>query len=67
MSRGQSGRVVIEIDPQLKREVYTILASEGLTLREWFIREASAFVSRSEQPLLPLRGVERPSRKRQAS
>ena len=66
MPRGQSGRVVIEMDPDFKRQVYVSLAREGLTLREWFIREASAFIGNSEQPMLPIKGVERVSRERRA-
>jgi antitoxin component of RelBE/YafQ-DinJ toxin-antitoxin module len=53
MSIGSSGRIVIEIDPELKRELYSVLTREGLTLKDWFVRNAAGFVAESSQ--LPLR------------
>lgn len=44
MPRSPSGRVVVEIDPELKAELYSVLALERLTLRAWLTREASAYV-----------------------
>ena len=44
MARGESGRVVIEIDPALKRELYAVLSQEGKTLKDWFIMRAEFFV-----------------------
>lgn len=38
MVQGASGRVVIEIEPHLKRQLYSTLAAQGMTLKEWFIR-----------------------------
>lgn len=37
MPVGQSGRIVIEIDPELKQELYSSLEDEGLTLKQWFL------------------------------
>jgi hypothetical protein len=37
MPVGPSGRVVIEIDPELKQELYTSLEAEGLSLKHWFL------------------------------
>ena len=53
VSIGNSGRVVIEIDPELKRELYSVLTREGLTLKDWFVKHAIGFVAESSQ--LPLR------------
>lgn len=53
VSIGNSGRVVIEIDPELKRELYSVLMREGLTLKDWFIQHAVGFVAEASQ--LPLR------------
>jgi hypothetical protein len=53
MSIGSSGRIVIEIDPELKRELYSVLTREGLTLKDWFVRHAAGFVAEASQ--LPLR------------
>lgn len=52
MSRGTSGRVVVEIDPQLKRELYAELIREGRTLKDWFIDRAERYVESRRQPAL---------------
>jgi hypothetical protein len=44
MSIGLSGRVVVEIDPQLKRHLYSRLTREGQTLKDWFVRCADAYI-----------------------
>jgi hypothetical protein len=54
MPKGQSGRVVIEIDPALKRRLYSALAAESITLKAWFIETAHNFLQDREQPRLPL-------------
>ena len=54
MAKGQSGRVVIELDPQLKRDLYSALASDGSTLKAWFIRVAETYLTERQQPRLPL-------------
>lgn len=52
MARGSSGRVVVEIDPQLKRRLYAALAAESLTLKDWFTQRAEEQVADREQPSL---------------
>ncbi len=52
MSRGTSGRVVIEIEPALKRELYAELIRDGQTLKQWFIARAEEFVRERRQPSL---------------
>ena len=37
MAIGESGRIVLEINPELKRRLYSTLALENKTLKEWFI------------------------------
>lgn len=44
MARGRSGRVVIEVDPALKRDLYVALATEEATLKDWFIQQAQAYL-----------------------
>jgi len=44
MARGKSGRIVIEIDPKLKRELYLKLEEKQRTLKEWFVAEANEIV-----------------------
>ena len=49
MAKGSSGRVVIVVDPGLKRELYVELARRGLTLKAWFIDQATRFLKTSHQ------------------
>ena len=48
MVKGDSGRIVIEIDPALKEDIYLRLKKDGMTLKEWFLKEASDYLSDSE-------------------
>lgn len=45
MSRGNSGRIVIEIDPQVKHSLYLALASDGSTLKDWFLSHTTAYLT----------------------
>lgn len=52
MSVGSSGRIVIEVDTDFKKMLYATLEKDNLTLKEWFIRNASAYLKDVEQPSL---------------
>jgi len=52
MARGKSGRVVLEIDPELKRQLYASLESRQETMKEWFIKEAEGLIYGDKQPSL---------------
>lgn len=52
MAIGESGRIVIEIDPELKRRLYSALALENKTLKEWFIALALQHINTQQQPSL---------------
>ena len=52
MAHGNSGRIVIDVDPAYKKELYTALTGAGLTLKDWFLRESQAFCEEQRQPLL---------------
>jgi hypothetical protein len=52
MSIGSSGRIVIEVDTDLKKMLYSNLERENLTLKEWFIRNATSYLKQVEQPSL---------------
>lgn len=52
MARGDSGRIVVEVDPALKRAVYVELARQGLTLKAWFTTQAERLVAHGAQPEL---------------
>ncbi len=57
MSIGSSGRIVIEVEPDVKRQLYAALAREGMSLKEWFLRNAEAYLEEGGQLslLLPKR------------
>lgn len=40
MAIGKSGRVVIEIDPELKEQLHKAVKNQGKTLKEWFEEKA---------------------------
>lgn len=44
MTKGDSGRIVIEIEPSLKRRLYSTLAMDSSTLKDWFIQCAESYV-----------------------
>ena len=52
MSIGSSGRIVIEVEPEVKRQLYSTLTREGMTLKDWFLREAQNYMKAATQ--LPL-------------
>ncbi|MEJ1343104.1 MAG: hypothetical protein RNU03_10145 [Candidatus Sedimenticola sp. (ex Thyasira tokunagai)] len=54
MAKGSSGRIVIEIDPDLKQELYSILEEEGLNLKQWFLGNVDEYLRTKVQPSLPL-------------
>jgi len=54
MARGPSGRVVLEIGPELKRELHSRLAGEGKTLKEWFLVHVNVYLHDQEPLQLPL-------------
>lgn len=52
MSRGPSGRIVVELELELKRRLYSELARQGLTFKSWVIDQAERYISDRRQPLL---------------
>lgn len=52
MSRGSGPRMVVELDPVLKRSLYAELAHEGLTFKDWLTREVKRYVADRRQPHL---------------
>jgi len=51
MPRGPSGRLVIEIDPALKRRLHSALVADGITLKDWFVAQVDAFFTDRPTPL----------------
>jgi DNA (cytosine-5)-methyltransferase 1 len=52
MAKSDSGRVVIEVDAELKSRLHTELSSSGMNMKEWFTQRAKAFLAESENGLL---------------
>jgi hypothetical protein len=50
MAIGDSGRVVLEIEPLLKRRLYAALQLERTSLKDWFIARAEQYVQSQQQP-----------------
>ena len=44
MARGKSGRIVLEVDPELKNELYSAISKKGITLKDWFIDSAEQYI-----------------------
>lgn len=49
MSIGTSGRVVIEIPPEIKRELHAALCRDGQTLKQWFMLRVEEYVQENKQ------------------
>ena len=47
---GNSGRVVIDIETDLKRRLYAALSLSGSTLKDWFRKAAAAYCEESKHP-----------------
>ena len=54
MAKGPSGRIVVEIDPELKNELYEALKKEGLHMRDWFLANTKEFIKNRSQLKLQL-------------
>ena len=53
MSIGNSGRIVIEIEPELKRELHSVLRLEGTNLKTWFLVQVDELLAEKVQKSLP--------------
>jgi hypothetical protein len=52
MPRSDSGRVVIDLDPEFKKELYSALREDDSNLKNWFIEKARHYVEDKKQPSL---------------
>jgi hypothetical protein len=52
MAKGESGRIVIEVEPQLKKALYAILAMEQQTLKDWFVNKAQKHIKEKKSELI---------------
>src|SRR5438552_18314608 len=46
---GDSGRIVLEIDPTEKQSLYAALGRDGITLKDWFLRQVSGYLRHADQ------------------
>jgi hypothetical protein len=53
--KGNSGRIVIEVDPDLKRRLHSALALENMTLKQWFTEVAQQRISTQVETNSPTR------------
>lgn len=53
MAIGDSGRIVLEIDPDIKKRLYASLALDQMSLKEWFIKTAETHIKKEHPELLP--------------
>lgn len=49
MSRGNSGRIVLEIDPITKDQLYVALSKQKLTLKDWFLKQCKLYIAEVDQ------------------
>ncbi|MDP7445145.1 MAG: hypothetical protein QGF64_05690 [Candidatus Poseidoniia archaeon] len=64
MPKGSSGRIVIEVEPDFKDELYTVLEKEGLNMKSWFVANAQFFLKNRSQMSLGFVQEEEPDYKR---
>ncbi len=44
MPVGRSGRIVIEIDPERKQELYAALEEDGSNMKRWFLERVDDYL-----------------------
>tara|TARA_B100001059_G_scaffold231187_2_gene266584 strand:- start:10922 stop:11143 length:222 start_codon:yes stop_codon:yes gene_type:complete len=52
MAKGESGRIVLEVEPELKKALYSILAMEQQTLKDWFVDKAQRHIKEKKSELI---------------
>ena len=52
MAQGKSGRIVIDVEPEFKQELYRALALKDSTLKDWFLVNAQRLCEETAQPPL---------------
>ncbi|CAA6679700.1 MULTISPECIES: hypothetical protein [unclassified Lentimonas] len=61
MAQGKSGRIVIDVEPEFKQELYRALALKDSTLKDWFIANAQRLCEETTQPPLAFVAEEAPA------
>jgi len=54
MAHGKSGKIIIEVDPAFKEQLYATLKDQGSTMKDWFLKQAHTLCDEHRQPSLQL-------------
>ncbi|ECI0413436.1 hypothetical protein AH332_08730 [Salmonella enterica subsp. salamae] len=54
MAKGESGRIVFEVEPELKKALYLVLTMEQKTLKEWFVDKAQKHICEKKSDLIKI-------------
>jgi hypothetical protein len=57
MAKSNSGRIVIEVDPDIKHRLHALLALRGTTLKDWFVECATEFVGEFGRDYAPAKAL----------
>jgi hypothetical protein len=52
MSRGPSGRLVVELEQDLKHQLYIALSLDRLTFKDWLVTQVERYIAEQRQPTL---------------
>lgn len=52
MAKSESGRMVLEVEPELKKALYLVLAMEQKTLKDWFVDKVQKHVCEKKSELI---------------
>ncbi len=67
MAIGSSGRIVIEINPEIKQALYKQLKAEELHLKKWFLNHVDGFLKGKVQLPLSLDTTEQNNKQEQSA
>lgn len=48
----KSGRLVVEVEPELKLALHAALAADGLSMKDWLVDRARDYIAERSQPRL---------------
>ena len=49
MPVGDSGRIVVELDPQLKTKLHAAIKADGSNLKEWLVTRAEEYLEKTNR------------------
>jgi|CXWL01.1.fsa_nt_gi DNA (cytosine-5)-methyltransferase 1 len=64
IQNGSSGKIVVNIEPDLKKRLYATLSLSGSTLKDWFRKSAAAYCDEQKQPSLTRTSGYRPAQQK---